>query len=124
MPNLVKLLNAANANTTGQGIKIANSKQPFTIRTSGGYALGGGAAGTKGVQIQSSVDSTNGIDGNWFMEEGQLGGPNVTEAAPAANDLIDIPNLSIIRIDKPMKWIRAVANTFTGTATVEFEATL
>lgn len=115
MASKVKLLSAAAASTTGTAFKIGTGQQPYTILIRGGFGLGGGVAGTKGVHIETSDDNTN-----WFRDIGVMGGVNLTEAT--TGELTDLPDQTIAIIQHHASWIRAVTGSgMTGAATVEVE---
>ena len=121
MAGLVRLLAAKPAGTTGLGIRIGMAQPPISIRTQGGYTLGGGAAGTQGVHIESSYDSTNGVDGTWSREIGTKGGPLDTEVQ--VGELTDLPDGETAIITHTQRWIRGVTGSTMGglaTAFMEF----
>jgi len=122
MAGLVKLLNAQAAGVTGLGIRLGMAQPPFSIRTQGTYTLGAGAAGTQGVNIESSYDSTNGVDGTWAREIGTKGGQNDASDVQTA-ELVDLPSLDTAIITHTMRWIRATTGAgMNGSATVFMEA--
>lgn len=117
MPSRVKLLATAAAGVTGTAFKNGMGQPPYTIYTRGGYTLGGGAAGANGVNIEVSDDGTN-----WMRGIGLVGGQNFTEASTTTQELVDIPNLSVVDIQQYHKYIRAVTGaSMVGSATVILE---
>jgi hypothetical protein len=118
MPAKVKLLNNAAAGATGHWIKIGTGPPPVTIRTSGGYALGSGTAGTNGVTIQISGDQ--GVNEPAMVPMGIVGGGS-TDASTA--NLTDLANLTVASMPYyPAAFIRAVTGAnMTGNATVFME---
>lgn len=118
MPNKVKLLNAAPGGTTGTGYKVGTGKPPYTLRVFNGVTTAGAG---KGVTIQSSNDSTDGTDGTWQQEVGVVGGKNYTEVATAPQDLVDLPDGTIVKLDHECKWLRGVTGSVTTVATLTLE---
>lgn len=117
MPSRVKLLNAAAPGTTGTTFKNGMGQPPYTLYTRGGYSLGGGSTGANGINIEVSDD-----DSNWMRGIGIVGGENYTEAATTIQELVDIPDKSVIMIQQYHKYIRAVSGaSMTGAATVVLE---
>lgn len=113
MPNRVKLLNAQGAGVTGAAYKIGTGIFPYTIRIRGGITLGGGAAGTKGISVETSEDNVN-----WARDFGHIGGENFTEVE--IGELIDLPDKTIAYISHNALWIRALTgSSMVGLATVE-----
>jgi hypothetical protein len=117
MPSRVKLLSDEAASTTGTTFKNGMGQPPYTVYTRGGYGLGAGATGTKGINIEVSDDGSN-----WMRGIGLIGGENYTEASTTTQELVDIPDKSVIDIAQYHKYIRAVSGSgMTGTATVVLE---
>jgi len=117
MPAKIKLLNAAPASTTGATIEVGTGMPPVTFRTDGGYTLGGGAAGTKGVSIQGSMDG--GV--TWGGLMGVVGGDNITDATTA--QLNDLPDKTYASVPYyPGHKVRAITGSgMVGVATVYME---
>ena len=116
MPSRVKLLDGAAAGTTGAAFKIGMGAPPYSIRVIGGFSNGAGAAGTNGINIETSPD-----DGTtWNRAIGQVGGENETETV--LGELVDLHDKANAFIQYYCKHIRAVlgANAV-GTATVYLE---
>ena len=121
MAGLLKLLNAQAAGVTGLGIRVGMAQPPITIKTQGGYTLGAGAQGTQGVNIESSMDSTDGINGTWGRELGTRGGQNDANDVQTA-ELADLPNLDVAIITHTVRFIRATTGSgMNGSATVYME---
>lgn len=117
MPTIVKLLDGAAAGVTGLSFKNGTGQPPYTLYTRGGYTLGGGAAGTNGVNIEVSDN-----DVDWARGIGVVGGENYTEAATTIQELVDIPAKSVIAIQQHHQFIRAVNGAgLVGTSTVVLE---
>ena len=122
MANKVKLVNAQAAGVVGTGYRFDMARPPYTLRCSGGYTTGVGQAGTNGIKIESSNDSTTGLDGTWIQEVGVVGGANYTEQSTSAQDCVDLPDQTIVKIDHHCKWLRASTGAnLGGTATVTAE---
>jgi hypothetical protein len=118
MPSRVKLLNAAAAGFTGTVFKSGMSGLPYSIYTQGGYGLGGGAAGTQGVNIEVSHDNVQ-----WERGIGVVGGENYTEATSTVQELVDLPDKTVAYIQQHHTYIRAKTGSgLTGSATCYFEA--
>jgi len=114
MASRVKLLDARLAGVTGLAFHNGMGQPPYTLETRGGYTLGGGAAGLNGVNIQISNDNIN-----WQRGIGLVGGENFTEATTAVQELVDLPNLSVVAIQQYHKYIRATTgSSMVGSATV------
>lgn len=118
MPSRVKLLNAQAAGVTGPTIKIGMGQPSYVIRVQGGFTLGGGAAGTQGVNIETSPD--DGV--TWVRDVGMVGGENVTETSTEVAELVDLPDKTVAYIEHYAKHIRArTGSGMVGSATVWME---
>lgn len=134
MASRVKLLNAAEAGTTGTPFKIGMGQPPYSIKTTGTYTNGAGAAGTNGVTVEVSPDLQHDYhDPNnpfptaaeiaaatWIHAVGTVGGDNESETQ--VGELLDLHTKANCFIPSYSMWIRARAGAnIVGTATCYFE---
>ena len=113
----IQLLTSAAAGVTGATTKVGTGMPPVTFRTDGGYSLGGGGSGTKGVVVEASSDG--GV--TWGALMGVVGGQNITDNTTA--QLSDLPDKTFASVPYyPGGHVRSrTGSTMVGTATVYME---
>jgi|SRR6516162_7969295 hypothetical protein len=113
MPAKTPLLKNAGPGTVGPWIKIGTGVPPITIRTSGGYTLGG-VAGQKGVTIEISGDQ--GVLEPAMVPMGVVGGGSNPDTT--TGNLSDLPDQSVCSIPYyPASYIRGRTGTGMGLGT-------